>query len=164
MKISFAAVAALLALGPAVVNAQDASAGVALYNEGKYSEAAAALSSAEGAEAKAYLAASLVRQQKYADSEAPANAALAENASHPVAVAALGEALVKQRKFDAALAKLNAALEAKNDLAHAYLWRGHAYNGKSQPAQAIRDFEQFVRLAPEAPEVASVQRLLNGLR
>jgi tetratricopeptide (TPR) repeat protein len=164
MKLAFAVLAALAAMGPAVALAQDAAAGVALYNEGKYSEASTALAGAEGAEAKAYLAASLVRQQKYAEAEAPAGAALAESATHAVAVAALGEALVKQRKHDAALAKMNAAIEAKSDLAYAYYWRGYAYNGKSQAAQAIRDWEQFIRLAPEAPETAGLQRMIASMR
>ena len=156
--------AAVLALGPGVALALDASAGVALYNEGKYEDAAAALQGAGDVEGQAYLAASLVKLKKYAEAEAPATAAAKESPTHGVAVSALGESLVNQRKWDAAVEKMGAAIEAKNDQAYAYYWRVHAHSGKSQHDRAVADFEMFLRLAPQAPEAATVQRLLASLR
>ena len=138
--------------------------GIKQYRQGKYAEAEATLRRASGPEASAYLAASLARQKKYAEAEAPACAALEANATHEVAVAALGESLVGQKKYDETVERLSAALAKKNDLAYAYFWRGQAYDKKNQAARMVADFESFLRLAPKAPEAASVQAILAALR
>ena len=144
--------------------ADDLQDGIALFREGKYAEAEARLRGADGAEAKAYLAASLARQKKYAEAEAPARAALDANPTHEAAVAALGEALVGQKKYDAAIEGLTAAIGKKDDLAYAYFWRGQAYDKKNQAARMVADYQTFLRLAPKSPEAASVQAVLSALR
>ena len=157
--------AVLLAATAAVSgSADDVQDGISLFREGKYAEAEARLRGADGAEAKAYLAASLARQKKYGEAEAPARAALEANATHEVAVAALGEALVGQKKYDEAIERLTAAIGKKDDLAYAYLWRGQAYDKKNQAARMVADYQAFLRLAPKAPEAASVQAVLSALR
>jgi tetratricopeptide (TPR) repeat protein len=158
--------AAVLLTATAAVtgSADDLQDGIALFREGKYAEAEARLRGADGAEAKAYLAASLARQKKYGEAEGPARAALEANATHEVAVAALGEALVGQKKYDEAIERLSAALGKKDDLAYAYLWRGQAYDKKNQAARMVADYQAFLRLAPKAPEAASVQAVLSALR
>jgi tetratricopeptide (TPR) repeat protein len=138
--------------------------GIALYQEGKYADAEPHLRQATGAEASAYLAGSLAKQKKFADAEAPAKAALAEQPAHEVAAGALGESLVGQKKYDEAVERMNTALKAKGDLAYAYYWRGQAYYNKRQADKMVSDFEAFLRLAPKAPEAATVQQLLAGLR
>jgi tetratricopeptide (TPR) repeat protein len=77
-----------------------------------------------------------------------------------VAVAALGESLVGQKKFDDAIAAMTTALEAKSDQAYAYFWRGQAYDNKKQTAKMAADYKEFLRLAPKAPEAATVQAIL----
>jgi tetratricopeptide (TPR) repeat protein len=157
--------AVLLAATAAVSGfADDVQDGIALFREGKFAEAEARLRGADGAEAKAYLAGSLARQKKYADAEAPARAALEANATHEVAVAALGEALVGQKKYDEAIERMTAAIGKKDDLAYAYLYRGQAYDKKNQAARMVADYQAFLRLAPKAPEAASVQAVLSALR
>jgi len=56
-------------LGSAAVVSADLQMGISLYKQGKYSEAAAQFANAPGAEAKAYLAASLAKQKKYGEAE-----------------------------------------------------------------------------------------------
>jgi tetratricopeptide (TPR) repeat protein len=138
--------------------------GIALFNQGKYAQAEAALREAAGPEAKAYLAGSLAKQKKYGEAEAPARAALEANATHEVAVAALGESLVGQKKYDDAIQRMTAALEKKGSLAYAHFWRGQAYDKKNQAARMVADFEAFLRLAPRAPEAPTVQAMLAALR
>jgi tetratricopeptide (TPR) repeat protein len=150
--------------GAASAAADDVQDGLALYRQGKYAEAEARLRGASGPEASAYLAASLAKQKKFAEAEAPARSALAANATHEVAVAALGESLVGQKKYDDAIASLSAALAKREDLAYAYFWRGQAYDKKNQAARMVADYQAFLKLAPKAPEAASVQAVLSALR
>lgn len=144
--------------------ADELSTGISLYQQGKWAEAEGHLRAASGTEASAYLAAALAKQKKYAEAEAPALAALAEDATHAVAVGALGESLVGQKKYAAAIEKMGAVIEKKNDLAYAWYWRGQAYYNNKQPDRMVSDFETFLRLAPRAPEAAAVQQLLASLK
>jgi tetratricopeptide (TPR) repeat protein len=137
---------------------------IALYQQGKYADAERILRGLQGPDASAYLSVSLARQQKFAEAEAPASGALAANPTHSVAVEGLGQSLVGQKKFDDAIARLSAVLAAKSDVAYAYYWRGMAYYNKKQPDKMVGDFESFLRLAPQAPEAASVRQLLSTFK
>jgi tetratricopeptide (TPR) repeat protein len=137
--------------------------GVNLYQQGRYAEAEAELRAASGAEAKAYLAASLAKQKKYAEAEKPAKEAVEANPTHEVAVAALGESLVGQKKYDEAVEKMSAAIKVKAEQPYAYFWRGQAENGRKHTDKMIADFETFLRLAPKAPEAPTVRQLLSSL-
>lgn len=156
--------AAALAPG-AWLHAGDLEDGIDLYKQGKFAEAEAKLRQAEGTDAKAYLAASLAKQKKYGEAEGLAKAVLddKDHATHEVAIAAVGEALVNLKKYDEAVTRLSAALEKKGDLAYAYFWRAQAYDKKGQSSRMVADYEQFVKLAPKAPEAATVQALLGAL-
>ena len=151
----------------AAVGASDAerlAQGMGLYQQGRYAEAEAILRGVPGTEAAAYLAASLTRQKRYADAEAPAIAALAGDPVNAVAAAALGESLVALKKFDDAISRLSAVLAAKPDIAYAYFWRGQAYYAKKMPDKMVSDFNAFLSLAPNAPEAQTVRSLLASLR
>jgi tetratricopeptide (TPR) repeat protein len=139
-------------------------AGIGHFTRGQYAQAEAELRQASGPEASAYLAGALARQKKYAEAEAPARAALEASPVHEVAVAALGESLVGQKKHDPAIERMSAAIAAKGDLAYAYFWRGQAYYAKKQTDKMVGDFETFLRLAPKAPEAATVEQLLASLK
>ena len=163
--VTVAAVSGIVFVGmTGLTSAGDLQAGIALYGQGKYAQAEAELRSAPGADAKAYLAASLAKQGKYGEAEGPANEALQANATHEVAVAALGESLVKQKKYDEAVSRLESAVEARGDLAYGYYWLGHAYYNKKQTDKMLRAFDRFLQLAPKAPEAPTVQQLLAGIR
>src|SRR2546427_6733097 len=148
---------------PASAPADSLQTGIALFQQGEYAKAEAALREATGPDASAYLAASLAKQKKYAEAEAPAKAALEANPTHEVAVAALGESLVGQRKFDEAIEKMSDAIKRKADLAYAYFWRGQAYYGKKKADRMVSDFETFLKLAPKSPEAPIVRQLLSSL-
>jgi len=142
----------------------DASSGITLYRQGKYTEAEAALKGKPGSEANTYYAASLVRQKKYTEAEASAKTAVAEAPTHEVAVASLGEVLVGLKKYDEAADKMTGAIGAKKDQSYAYYWRAQAYQAKKQPDRMVEDFETFLKLAPNAPEAPTVRQILAGLR
>ncbi len=159
--LPFAMSAALLAV-PAF--ADELQKGIALYEQAKYAEAEAVLRGVGGPEASAYLAASLAKQKKYAEAEPPARAALEASPVHPVGTAALGESLVGEKKFDEAIARLSAVLKEKPDVAYAYFWRAQAYHNKKEVARMVEDYQNFLKLAPNAPEAAAVKVLLAGLQ
>jgi tetratricopeptide (TPR) repeat protein len=106
----------------------------------------------------------LVKQKKFQPAEAPARAALAKCATQATAVWALGGSLVGQNRLPDAITAMTTAIAAKPDLAYAYLWRGQAYYESKQPDKAVSDFQQFLRLAPNAPEAVSVKQILSGLQ
>jgi tetratricopeptide (TPR) repeat protein len=163
LKRAAAAVGVVVLAGALGAQAGQLEDGINLYNAGKFAEAEAALRGAEGPEAGAYLAAALAKQKKYGDAEAPARAALEADPASDVAAGALGEALVGQKKYDVAIDQLSAALK-KKELPHAYFWRAQAYDKKDQAARMVADYQAFVKLAPKAPEAASVQALLAALK
>jgi tetratricopeptide (TPR) repeat protein len=138
--------------------------GIDLFRQGKYAEAEAKLRTASGPEAQAYLAAALAKQKKHEEAEGLAKAVLAEDITHEVAVAALGESEVGLKKYDEAITRLSASLAKRGDLAYAYFWRAQAYDKKGQAARMVADYEQFLKLAPKAPEAATVKALLEALR
>lgn len=163
-------VAATLAvtLGGGGLGAQDASEGVALFHQGRFAEAEPVLrraaQPAETLEARAYLAATLVRLERPAEAEVEARAVLEAEPAQPVAVAALGEALVMQEKLEEAISRMSTALESKNDLAYAYYWRGQAHHRTKQVARMVDDYQAFLALKPEAPEAPALKVLLASLR
>ena len=142
----------------------DVQAAIAQYRNGNFAAAEAALRGSSGTDANAYLAASLAKQRKYAEAEGPARSAVAASATHEVAVQALGESLVGQKKFDDAIQAMSSAIDAKGDQAYAFFWRGQAYDNKKQTAKMAADYKEFLRLAPKAPEAATVQAILASLR
>jgi len=148
---------------PALAPADSVQTGIALFEQGEYARAEAALRESSGPEASAYLAGSLAKQRKYPEAEAPARAALDANPLHEVAVSALGASLVGQRRFDEAIAKMTDVLTKKPDLAYAYFWRGQAYYGSKRADRMVADFETFLKLAPNSPEAPVVRQLLRSL-
>lgn len=165
MKNLAGLVAVVVVLAGADARAQDVQKGVTLYSEGRFAEAEPVLrAAAEGAEARAYLAATLVRLGRNGEAEVAAKAALEVDPVNPVAVAALGESLVMQEKLDDVIARMSTALAAKNDLAYAYYWRGQAYQRNKQIARMMDDYQAFLTLQPEAPEAPALKVLLASLR
>ena len=171
---AFPVVAAALTLATAAA-AQEASPGIKAFREGRYADAVNLLRAESGTEARAHLAASLVRlgraasqsdekRTHFSEAETAANEALAASAGHAVAAEALGEALVSLDKTDDAIAKMSAVLSARSDVAYAYYWRGKAYNAKRQTARMVDDFQAVLQLAPNAPEAQAVRMLLAALQ
>ena len=149
--------------GPAPGSSDSLQAGIALFKQGEYARAEAVLREASGPEASAYLAASLAKQRKYTEAEAPAKAALEADPMNEVGVPALGAALVGQRKFDEAIARMTDVITRKPDFAYAYFWRGQAFYGSKTADRMVSDFETFLKLAPNSPEAPIVRQLLSSL-
>jgi tetratricopeptide (TPR) repeat protein len=105
----------------------------------------------------------LVKQKKFQPAEAPARAALSACPTHAVAAWALGGSLIGQQKYADAIAAMSSVIAAKVDVAYAYLWRGQAYYSLKQADKAVVDFQSFLKLAPNAPEAATVKQILAGL-
>ena len=84
----------------AVVDADDLQAGISLYKQGKYAEAAAQLANAPGADAKAYLAASLAKQKKYDEAIDRMGAAIKARADLAHAYYWRGQAYYKKKQPD----------------------------------------------------------------
>lgn len=157
-----AVIAAVAALA-ASADADSLQAGIAFFEKGEYAKAEETLRQASGPQASAYLAATLAKQKKYAEAEAPARAALEASPENEIALAALGAALVGQRKFDEAIEKMSEAITKKPDFAYAYFWRGQAYYGAKKADRMVADFQTFLKLAPKSPEAPIVRELLSKL-
>ena len=152
------------AASPGASEAERLQQAIGFFQQGRYAEAEALLRGLSSAEAAAYLAASLAKQKKYAEAEAPGIAALSADPGNALAATALGEALVTQKKYDDAISRLSGVLAAKPDVAYAYFWRGQAYYSKKMPDKMVADFNSFLALAPNAPEAQTVRSLLSSLR
>lgn len=137
--------------------------GVALYHQGRYAEAEAVLAPASGVRARAYLAASRVRLERYTGAEEAALEALRASPADAVASAALGEALVAQGRLDDAIRRLTAVIQADPALPYAHYWRAQAYHRRGQIARMVDDYQAFLRLAPGSPEAPAVRVLLGSL-
>jgi tetratricopeptide (TPR) repeat protein len=53
-----------------------------------------------------------------------------------------------QLKYDQALSDLNKAVELEPKTAHLYFTRAFTYKNKGSKAEAISDFETFLKIAP----------------
>lgn len=138
--------------------------GVAFYRQGKYVDAERVFRSIEGLEARSYLAATLAQQRKFGEALPIAEDALKQQGTQPMATAALGNCLVGQQKYEDAIARLSEVIAGDAKVAYAYFWRGQAYQHVGQTERMTEDFETFLRLAPDAPEAASVQQVLSSFR
>ncbi len=103
------------------------------------------------------------RAKDYTTAMAEANAVLAACPTHAVATRVVGQTLVAQKLYDEAVTRMTTSIVAKKDQAYAYLWRGYAYSYQKRPDKTVEDFQTFLKLAPEAPEVAVVKQYLAGL-
>lgn len=146
----------------AAARAETLETGIAFYKQGKYADAERVFRSLQGVEARGYLAAALARQNKLDEALPIAEEALKAQGTQPMAAAALGNCLVSKKKYDDAIGRMSAIVEADPKVAYAYFWRGQAYQHVGQTERMAQDFETFLRLAPDAPEAASVQQVLSS--
>ena len=142
--------------------ADDVGDGIALYNEGKFAEAEAKLRGASGTEAGAYLAASLAKQKKYAEAEAPALAALKESPTHGVALSALGEALFEQKKYDEAITQYKTAISIDPTLKQPYINLAGLYKLQGDLEAALKVLDDAGTALNETDK-ASVEKFQESL-
>jgi uncharacterized protein HemY len=77
---------------------------------------------------------------------------------------ALGLVLVKRQDWGAAAAAFDRASMLDPSFAHAYYYAGLSHYRANRPDVMAVRFEQFLKLAPEAPERAEVQQIMRTIR
>ena len=95
---------------------------------------------------------------------AAANDAVARGPMVPEAHYQLGLAQAARQAWPAAAAAFDRAVGIDPRLAYAHYFGGLMYSRANQPAQMAVRFEQFLRLAPEAPERPEVLQIMRAAR
>jgi tetratricopeptide (TPR) repeat protein len=165
----------LLAVIPQHLCAQ-AQKGIDLFKSKQYRDAEAALREALKADpsdvqARYYLGVSLLEQEKYQDALTEITKAQQEQlradqwSRSPVPneyqiQIALGRIRLALKNYDEALRNLESARIEDNTSAEVYLYRGVCYLGQKKNAEAVKDFEKVIRLAPNSPEAAKAKQLM----
>lgn len=72
--------------------------------------------------------------------------------------------LIQKNKLDEALERLKQAYNFRADHAYVNFLLGYLYNEKGMKEEAIKHFEAFLKLAPNAPQVKDVKKLLESLK
>jgi tetratricopeptide (TPR) repeat protein len=157
----------LLAFGALPALSHDTK-GIALYKEGKYTEAAGALKAeleqAPGDEqALTYLGLARVYAGDTAGAIDPLKQALAKNDNNAQAHFGLGLVSFKLKKLDDAVVELEKAWKLNPDDAYTHFYLATAYNEKGESHLAIPHLRRFVELAPDAPEAPAVRSFLSRL-
>lgn len=72
--------------------------------------------------------------------------------------------LIKENKIDEALERLKQAYSFRQDHAYVNFLLGYLYHEKEMKDEAIKHFEDFLRLAPNAPQAKEVKKILKSLK
>ncbi len=72
--------------------------------------------------------------------------------------------LIQENKMDEALERLKQAYNFRADHAYVNFLLGYLYHEKEMKDEAIKHFEAFLQLAPNAPQVKDVKKLLESLK
>jgi Flp pilus assembly protein TadD len=74
------------------------------------------------------------------------------------------KALLQQDKIDEAIEKLKLSFDYNPNYSYTHYLLGYAYTKKGMKDEAISQFEAFIQLEPNAPQVAKVKEILDSLR
>ena len=150
--------------------------GVELAKENKPDEAIQAFHKAielkqDFVEAYVNLGILLLQQQKYDEAEKALLKALElkPEESRPKVILAdinfeKAKTLIKENKTDEALEKLRQAYSFRPGHAYVNFLLGYLYFEKEMKEEAIKHFEAFLQLEPNAPQVEKVKELLESLK
>jgi len=72
--------------------------------------------------------------------------------------------LIQENKLDEALERLKQAYNFRAEHAYVNFLLGYLYHEKEMKEEAIKHFEAFLQLAPNAPQVKDVKKLLESLK
>ena len=72
--------------------------------------------------------------------------------------------LIQENKMDKALERLKQAYNFRADHAYVNFLLGYLYHKKEMKEEAIKHFEAFLQLEPNAPQVKEVKELLESLK
>ena len=107
----------------------------------------------------------LIRRRQYAEAEQQLARAVALDEKNAAAHLQRGHALIRLGRGDEAETELRLALKlggAQAALAHRYL--GALYVERGDDTRAAAELEEYLRLAPDAPDAAQVRAVLAGLK
>lgn len=107
----------------------------------------------------------LIRQKKYAEAESQLACAVELDGGSAAARLHRGHALIRLGRGDEAEAELRLVLKLAGPglaLAHRYL--GALYVERGDDARAAAALEEYLRLAPDAPDAPQVRAVLAGLK
>jgi len=97
-----------------------------------------------------------------------AEAALAEakqiNADSPDLPYYRGLLELAQKQYQAAANDFETAIKGAPNNAYAHYYAGMAYSRLNRPDRMLAHFQQFVKMAPDAPEAGKVRSVLQTLR
>lgn len=96
----------------------------------------------------------------------PATGAPGTEAARTLAAAQyqLGLALAKLQRWPEAAAAFDVAAERQPSFAYAHYYSGLSHNRANRPDQMAIHFDQFLKLAPEAPERPEVLSIMRTIR
>jgi tetratricopeptide (TPR) repeat protein len=95
---------------------------------------------------------------------AAAERATAANGDNPYAHYQLGAVAIRQNNFQRAAEAFERSVQLKPDLAYGHYYAGMAFQRVKQIAKMAEHLETFLKLAPAAPERATVASMLRTLR
>jgi len=72
--------------------------------------------------------------------------------------------LIQENKMDEALERLKKSYNFRADHAYVNFLLGYLYHDKGMKEEAIKHFEAFLQLAPNAPQAKDVKKLLESLK
>ena len=75
----------------------------------------------------------------------------------------VGELLFSNQKIDEAIRYLELAIQIKNDWPKPYLKLGYVYLNKGDFAKSLENFNAFIKLDPENPEVPQVKNMIDTI-
>jgi len=75
----------------------------------------------------------------------------------------VGEVLFSNQKIDEAIRYLELAIQIKKDWPKPYLKLGYVYLNKGDLEKSLENFNAFIRLDPENPEVAQVKSIIETI-
>ena len=76
----------------------------------------------------------------------------------------IAKILIQENKMDQALERLKQAYNFRPDHAYVNFLLGYVYHEKEMKDEAIKHFEAFLQLAPNAPQVKDVKKILESLK
>jgi tetratricopeptide (TPR) repeat protein len=140
--------------------------GMELYKQGKYAEAASALSaevrkSPENKELLTHLGLARIQTGDPGGALEPLKKAISLDDNYAEAHFGVGFANYKMKKIGEAIPELEKATKLAPHHAYTHYYLGMAYNQTDRKDLSIHHLRTFVALAPDAPEAPAVRSILS---
>lgn len=154
----------LLALGDAQATARDRGGASSSFKKTAKEAEALLAEDPANADARFALGAAQRRLEQHDDAIANLTKAKTSDASNPRISFELGMTRLSQGNNQGAFDELSHAIELYSGYAYAYYYRALAANKIDRKDITVNDLDRFLALAPDAPEAAKAQRILQAAR